>query len=193
MEPYDRCEECGREIRHSYESVHVTESDGSPGRLLCNECHNREAAAYVGIDFIHQVFSSVELDDAEGNKHLFNFATRLLGDKVAIEAYEEDADHGYQFQVVGRAEEVKKLFRKLLGKIRRALTWQHLVEEDGSRHVADDLTVRGRFEWDDETDGRLPLVVIDGKGMTWDEFGRILMSFEGWQFKIEIYDRSDER
>ena len=88
---------------------------------------------------------------------------------------------------------VKKLFRKLLGKIRRALTWQHLVEEDGSRHVADDLTVRGRFEWDDETDGRLPLVVIDGKGMTWDEFGRILMSFEGWQFKIEIYGRSDER
>ena len=71
------CEECGREIRHGYESVHVTESHGSPGRLLCNECHNRETAAYVGIDFIHQNFSSVELDDAEGNKHLFNFATRM--------------------------------------------------------------------------------------------------------------------
>ena len=52
--------------------------------------------------------------------------------------------------------------------------------------------MRGRFEWDDETHGELPLLVVDGKTVTWEDFGRILSSFEGWQFKLEICDPSDE-
>jgi hypothetical protein len=54
--------------------------------------------------------------------------------------------------------------------MQRALTWQHIAEEKGSLSVTDDLKVRGRFEWDGETDGELPLLVIDGKAVTWDEF-----------------------
>ncbi len=106
---------------------------------------------------------------------------------------EEGADPGYRFQVHGEAENVQKLFRKLLSKMRRALTRRHLVEEKGKLEVADDLTVRGRLEWDDETDNEVPLIVVDGKAVTWDRFGRLLSSFEGWQFKIEIYDSSKER
>ena len=192
MKPYDRCDECGKEIRRGDESVQLTESDGSLSRLLCNECFNREMAATAGIDFQHPQFSPVDLADAEGKKHTFCFATRLNGDRVLIGAYEEGADPGYRFQVVGEAKEVQKLFGKLLGKMRRALTWQHLVEEDGRLTVADDLKVRGRFEWDDETDGELPLLVIDGKAVRWDDFGRIMMTYEAWQFKLEIYDPSDE-
>ena len=80
------------------------------------------------------------------NKHTFCFATRLNGERVSIDAYEEAADPGYRFQVVGEAMEVQKLFAKLLGKMRRALTWQHLAEEDGRLKGADDLEVRGRVE-----------------------------------------------
>ena len=58
--------------------------------------------------------------------------------------------------------------------------------------MADDLKVQGRFEWDDETDGQLPLFVIDGKAVRLDDFSRILMTYEAWQFKLEIYDPSDE-
>ncbi|MGH7107075.1 MAG: DUF7713 domain-containing protein [Acetobacteraceae bacterium] len=28
--------------------------------------------------------------------------------------------------------------------------------------------------------------------MAWEEFGRMLMSYEGWQFKLEIKDHSEE-
>ena len=38
----------------------------------------------------------------------------------------------------------------------------------------------------------MPLLVIDGRDVSWEEFGRMLMTFEGWQFRIEIGDRSDE-
>jgi hypothetical protein len=28
--------------------------------------------------------------------------------------------------------------------------------------------------------------------VTWEQFGRLLMSYEGWQFKLDIRDRSEE-
>ena len=31
-----------------------------------------------------------------------------------------------------------------------------------------------------------------GREISWDDFGRMLMTFEGWQFKLEIGDPSDE-
>jgi hypothetical protein len=41
------------------------------------------------------------------------------------------------------------------------------------------------------TAGCLPLLVIDGKEISWEEFGRMVMTFEGWQFRFEIRDRSE--
>ena len=32
----------------------------------------------------------------------------------------------------------------------------------------------------------MPLLVIDGREITWEEFGRMLMAFEGWQFKTDV-------
>ena len=36
------------------------------------------------------------------------------------------------------------------------------------------------------------MLVIDGQEISWDEMGRMLMTFEGWQFRLTICDRSDE-
>ena len=58
--------------------------------------------------------------------------------------------------------------------------------------IADDGVVRARIEWDDAQDGRLPLLVIDGREIDWDQFGRMLMSYEGWQFKLTLADKSEE-
>ena len=47
-------------------------------------------------------------------------------------------------------------------------------------------------ESDRDYDGRAPLLIIDGREVTWDEFGRMLMSFEGWQFNLNLVDKSEE-
>lgn len=39
---------------------------------------------------------------------------------------------------------------------------------------------------------RMPIVVIDGRDVSWEEFGKMLMTFEGFQFKLEIVDKSDD-
>ena len=88
----------------------------------------------------------------------------------------------------------RSCIERLLGKIRRALVREHiLVDKQGWRHICDEMMVHGRFEWDENMDGAVPLLAIDGRAVTWEEFGRLLTSFEGWQFKLEIYESSDER
>jgi hypothetical protein len=38
----------------------------------------------------------------------------------------------------------------------------------------------------------MPVLVIDGRDVSWEELGRMLMTFEGWQFRMVIRDRSEE-
>ena len=47
-------------------------------------------------------------------------------------------------------------------------------------------------EASDMVDGRVPLMVVDGRESSWAAFGQMLMSLEGWQFRLEIFDPSDE-
>ena len=75
--------------------------------------------------------------------------------------------------------------------MRRSLSVKHLVLSEHGMQIADQ-TVCGRIEWDESEDGRVPLLVIDGQKLSWDELGRMLMSFEGWQFRVAIRDRSEE-
>ena len=35
-------------------------------------------------------------------------------------------------------------------------------------------------------------IFIADHAVSWDELGRMLMSFEGWQFRVVICDRSEE-
>ena len=84
------------------------------------------------------------------------------------------------------------LLGQLIEKIRRALAIKHLTHGEYGLRIADHQVVQGRIEWDDAQDGRLPLLIIDGRDVSWDEFGRMLMTFEGWQFKLNISDKSEE-
>ncbi len=81
--------------------------------------------------------------------------------------------------------------------MRRGLNRNHL-EWDGTTNswqISKDDVVRARISSDLESDGDYghpPLIVIDGKEIRWDEFGRMLMTYEGFHFKLEIFDRSEE-
>ena len=49
-------------------------------------------------------------------------------------------------------------------------------------HIAD-LLVRGRITWDDNEDDRLSMRVIGGREISWEQFGRMVMGFEGRRFR----------
>ena len=81
-------------------------------------------------------------------------------------------------------------------RIRRTLATKYLEEGQGGLQIKD-MEVKGTIEADmsDESDlwgSRMPMLVIDGRDVSWEEFGQMLMTFEGFQFKLEIVDKSDD-
>ena len=187
------CHTC-RQVIAAYDGIHYGSIE-SGYRQLCSRCFNEEVALAGGLDFQHVQFEPVEMRDLAGEQHEFHFRVHLLGDRVALKAVELHAGEpgGYEFQVIGDAEEdLFVLMGQLIGRMRRALALRHLKHEEPFGLVISDFLVRGRISWDGQGDGHVPLLVIDGRDVTWERFGRMLMGFEGWQFKLEIRDKSEE-
>jgi hypothetical protein len=162
---------------------------------LCSHCCNAEIARAGGLEHFDNVrFDPVVMTDGAGQAHTFHFRVRLLGEKVALDAFEimDDLPAGYPFQMLGDVEDdLLALLGRLIERIRRRLSVRDLEQTDLGLQIAGQ-SVRGHIGWDDDTDGLLPLLVIDGQEVSWEQFGRMLMSFEGWQFRLEIRDRSKD-
>ena len=190
----NHCDSCGTAVP-CYDGIYL--SGEHSRRFLCSKCYNETMAEAAGLDFDHLSFHPITLADTEGMNHTFHFQTRLFGDNVLIRAMEirGDGPRGYEFSIVGDADEdLFALFTKLIERLRRELSRKHIEPSDFTRYgITNDDIVRGRITWDDDTGGEVPLLVIDGKELSWDEFGRMLMTYEGFHFKIEIFEGSEER
>ena len=191
------CERCGTLVpRHDL--THFTTETGAS--VLCTLCFNADVAQRSGIDdFDNHPLDPVLITAADGVIHEFHLRTRLLGAIVTLEAYElkDHAPSGYQFQLVGEPDEDRFVqLGRLVERIRRTLATTYL--EDGRDGLQiKDMEVKGTIEADlsDEADvmgSSAPMLVIDGRDVSWEEFGRMLMTFEGFQFKLEIVDKSDD-
>jgi hypothetical protein len=192
--PETRCDRCAR-ITPSYEIIHYGSiEEGYKG--LCSLCFNEEMAEAAGpAGFENARFEPVRLSDAAGEAHEFHFRIRLFGPGVALDAFELCDGHpaGYRFQIIGDPEEDQlALLGRLIEKMRRSLSTKHLTKSEYGLEISEERVVRGRIEWDDTHQGDLPLLVIDGREIDWEQFGRMLMTFEGWQFKLIIADKSEE-
>ena len=189
-----RCDGCSQ-ITPSYDIVNYGSMEQGY-RKLCSRCFNTEVAQLAGLQgFEDAKFEAVGLADCTGELHEFHFRTHLFGTGVALDAFElrDGSPAGYQFQIIGDPkDDLLVLLGRLIEKMRRALSVKHLTNGEHGLQIADHQVVRGRIEWDDAHDGRVPLLVIDGREIDWDEFGRMLMGFEGWQFKLNIADKSEE-
>jgi hypothetical protein len=187
------CEACGTAVP-AYDVVSYGSIEHGYS-TLCTPCFNAEIARTLGLQhFEHVRLEPVVMTDCAGEQHEFHFRTRLLGELMVLEAFElkDGGPSGYQFEIVGdRAGEPLSLLGRLIERMRRSLSVQYLEGSEDGVQIAD-RTVCGRIEWDETGDGRTPLLVIDGQEFSWDDFGRMLMTFEGWQFRLAIRDRSEE-
>ena len=163
-------------------------------RDLCSRCWNEEIAGARGLDFHHVRFEPSDTPDAAGTVHRFHYLLRHLGDRLSLEAFElqQSEPAGYRFEVVGPADiDPLDLMGRLVKRMRDALARRHLAEGEFGLAIAE-TEVRGRIDCDLDSDARIPILVIDGREVSWNEFGRMLMTFEGWRFKLTIDDPGDE-
>ena len=68
---------------------------------------------------------------------------------------------------------------------------KHLSDGELGLQITDRMAVRATITYDEE-DREVPLLIVDGREITWREFGHMLKTYEGWQFKLEIKDTSEE-
>ena len=152
----------------------------------------------LNIDFETITFDDIDLEDGNGVKHRFSFYTHIAGDNVGMEAIEQkdDESQGYQFYVISDVEEdLLILYKKLYERMKRGLSQKHLEESDNNPYrFTDRDTVRGYVAYDpNKGEDDIPMVVIDGKEITWLEFGKMVSSYEGFNFKLEIFDKTEEK
>ena len=193
-EPLDTCEVCTAKVP-GYDII-MSGTMGAGYRRMCTACFNASMADRMGLeDFDNSRIAPIRLEDSDGREHEFHFTTHLFGDKLALNAFEvkDGAREGYELQLIGDPEEERfKLLGLLVQKIRRALATRHIQKDPRFGWQIVDQCVRGQIESDPDQPERMPLLLIDGQSISWEEFGRMLMTFEGWQFRLNLLDRSEE-
>lgn len=186
------CERCGKV---SYGMTILTHSNNEQ-ETICTDCFNKEMAEYYGIEDFKDYIKSYTAVDSDGVPHVFDIIKRIMGTGVFWEAVEvNDGNYnGYQFEVQAdmdgdQHEAVQKLFTKIhKGLSKKSIETKSFEGRKVHSLVSDEI--EGRIEWDYE--GDKTVLIIDGKNYSLQEFGDILSSRDGFNFKIMIYDPTEK-
>jgi hypothetical protein len=181
----DRCGRCGQPVK-SHENISVANVG-----LRCYRCFNEEAAARMGVDFDNRPLEPVTASDADGVEHTFEFRSMLVPTGHALYARERlpEGQEAYEFSVLGDFDaNMSDLFRVLYNRIQEGLAVRHVERGEFGWRITDTRHFVGRIAWDPDRAGDIPLLVIDGRPFTWDQVGRMLMSFEGFVLRAFVDD-----
>ncbi|MGB9825989.1 MAG: DUF7713 domain-containing protein [Desulfofundulus sp.] len=145
----------------------------------------------LGIKLDSPPVKRLQIKDCENRPHTFFIHHTLppAGQQLrAFELNKEGHPDGYIFSVRGDWEEkMESLFEKLLQKIKAGLATKYLEDSDGEYRIKNREVV-GRIEYQSLEESTGPDVVIDGKRFSWEEFGRMVYMFEGWNFRLVFED-----
>lgn len=130
-----------------------------------------------------------EVEDFAGNIRAFEIrCEHFPDDTFALDAIETGKDFkGYIFRAYSEASPFSAL-GELRGKMRRALATRHITSRDGRYSLLHD-TLRGRITCDPEQGLQL---IVDGIPLNLYDLEHILSTHEGWQFRLEVVDPSED-
>ncbi|KAF1084333.1 hypothetical protein SPSYN_02109 [Sporotomaculum syntrophicum] len=164
---------------------------------ICLECNNNLTAELMGLELMPFQPGIYEFSGIRGKKYNFSIHRKINPIGIVYEANEvtKGDSPGFQIAVMDYVNcDQQLLFEKLKAKIKKAIFKRYLETSTapyGSKVVSiKNREVVGRFEYDEDHD--LPKLVIDGKLFSWEEFGRMLNSSEGFQFQLKIFDITDD-
>ncbi len=129
------------------------------------------------------------LTGPDGRRH--RFAYRLWRAPTGIVAEAEElgcaGGEGYQASVLGSHHtDTDALLARLRVRLGEQVARLDLEERPGGPPLMAGDELVGRLVWN-EDDGPYD-VVVDGRRLSWEEFGRALEPFEGWRFRLIFED-----
>jgi hypothetical protein len=127
--------------------------------------------------------------DCQGRRRLFRLQIYGGGIATFLAATEViDGDPAGMRLVLRYNEETEPPpYGEIREKIADRLSTRDIVRdpESGDRQVLNGL-IRAQITCDLEGDVEVPLLIVDGEQITWEELGRLLMTYEGWGLHIKI-------
>lgn len=124
--------------------------------------------------------------DFAGRERRFRIRLESTPGGLRAEALEDGQQAGgYRFRVVAASGGTAEALSKLRSRMAQVLNVRHILRRPstGDWGVTHDV-LRGRIAFDKETNG--PMIVIDGQPLDWDEFGRLMLEHEAFDFELQF-------
>ena len=178
----------------------LSSESGTDSRTLCAPCFNELIAKRLGVEPPNPAeFAPIVIYDALGKVHTFYFEVRI-STGLGISAFEwiNGERGGYHFGVLlppnAKSTEAYDL---LVAKIKASLSVHYIQSSDFeagmNRLYIKGSAINGQIEERADDVGEFqPMVVVDGKEYTWEEFGKCLSSYTGFKFRLECFDMVDD-
>jgi hypothetical protein len=181
------CEDCGaNEVQ-----VHIGDVP------LCDRCADRRVIRLTGLPELGAPPPPFVLTGPDGTRHRMQPRPRRARTGIVVDLEELDVavGEGFQFSILGPHDtEVGELLAQLRTDAAAEVARRYLEPNPHRRGwlVAGE-EVAGRLVWGEGREVGEPYdVVVDGRTLSWEDLGRALEPFEGWQFRLVIEDRSLE-
>lgn len=192
----DKCQWCGKNCKgYGMVVLHIKEDE--PSQTICSDCFNGYMADMLEVDDYEDYEQDVVLIDCDATDHCFQINKKIFPTGIFWEAVEllDENNVGYLFKThQDHDEDSKVALKRLYAKIEKGLSKKFIVKKNSCGHEYNSLIddkADGRIEWDDNYDGHIPRFIIDGKGYSLEELGKMLMSYEGWNFKLEVIEPTE--
>jgi hypothetical protein len=163
--------------------------------VLCDRCADRYLSARMGLPLLPDPPDPVVIRGPDGHRHTLRFRLWRAPTGVSVELHETRSDQreGYEFAVLGAHDgDVEEMISRVLAIAHDEIGRSYLRRDRqlGRWTVGDGDEVAGRLTYD--PDGGPCRVVVDGRVLSWDEFGHALASYEGWRFRLSIADPAED-
>lgn len=192
----DKCKWCSKKT-DEYGMVSLSMNENEQSILVCNKCYNEYMADILDIDDYDGFEREAIFKDSDNVEHNFHIIKRINPMGVLWEAIEFlDGDEiGYLFQVNQDFEDnpngiLKTLYKRIEDGLSRKFIKKEMLYGREYYSLKDDRA-EGRIEWDEMHEGHIPKFIIDGEEYSLDEIGKMMMSYEGWNFKLEIIEPTE--
>jgi hypothetical protein len=155
---------------------------------LCDRCADERIAIATGWPTLGDPPPPDVFRGPDGTAHRMVYRIMRAPGGIEVLAEEDDwaVDDGYRLALLGPHDaDVAAMWDQLRDRVRDAIAVQYLERHsrrDGWIMRGDE--VEGRLVWRDDGPGYD--VVVDGRRLTWEEFGDTLEPFEGWTFRLSI-------
>jgi hypothetical protein len=132
--------------------------------------------------------------DRNGQRHVLTFRIWRAATGVEVELEETGVPigEGYHFAVLGSHDaNIDDLVTAVQIQAKGDVSRQYLEPNPHcSGWIVRDEEVAGRLIYSENSGIGGPYnVVVDGRTLTWEEFGEALEPYEGWRFRMVIEDR----